>query len=131
MPKSQPAVAGVMIQENKILFLLRKKSPEADTWALPGGKIDFGETPIQALHRELEEELGIEATIGKLIGVTSFVDRPSAVHWISPIYLVPAWRGTPVLQEPHKHAEMTWFAPTQLPAPLMTPTREAMGFLGP
>jgi ADP-ribose pyrophosphatase YjhB (NUDIX family) len=117
------------MRDAQILFLHRKKSPEPGTWALPGGKIDFGETPVAALIRELHEELGIAATIGALVGVTSFVDKPSGIHWISPIYLVSAWEGVPDIQEPHKHAALDWFAPSALPHPLMTPTREAMGFL--
>jgi 8-oxo-dGTP diphosphatase len=126
---SQTAVAGVLRRDNKILFLHRKKNPESRTWALPGGKIDFGENPIDALIRELREEIGIEAEIGALIGVTSFVDMPSGIHWISPIYFVPVWRGEPAIQEPDKHGQLLWAAPSALPAPLMTPTREAMGFL--
>jgi 8-oxo-dGTP diphosphatase len=126
---SQPAVAGVLMQENKILFLHRKKSPEPGTWALPGGKIDFGETPVAALIRELREEIDIAAEIGPLVGVTSFVDALSGIHWISPIYRVSLWQGTPRIQEPDKHDGLIWADVHALPAPLMTPTREALGFL--
>ncbi len=125
---SQPAVAGVLLRDDKILFLHRKKMPEPGTWALPGGKIDFGETPVAALVRELREEIGIEADVGSLIGVTSFVDAPTGIHWISPIYLVPSWRGDPHIQEPEKHGGLVWASLDALPNPLMTPTTEALSW---
>lgn len=127
-PISQPAVAGVLLREAKILFLHRKKNPEPHSWALPGGKIDFGENPVDALIRELREEIGIEAEIGALIGVTSFVDAASGIHWISPIYLVPRWRGEPTIQEPEKHGDLVWASQDALPHPLMTPTAQVLSW---
>jgi 8-oxo-dGTP diphosphatase len=125
---SVPAVAAVLRHNNSILFLHRLKKPEPGTWALPGGKIDFGESPENALLRELNEELGINAIIGKLLGVTSFVDAISSTHWISPIYLVTSWTGTPSIQEPDKHDSLIWVSRTALPSPLMTPTAQVFAW---
>jgi 8-oxo-dGTP diphosphatase len=123
---SQPAVAAVLLRESQILFLHRKTSPEPGSWALPGGKIDFGETPEEACVRELAEELGILATVDALLGITSFVDAPSGIHWISPIYLVTQWHGEPCIQELEKHGAMLWTSLDALPQPLMTPTAQVV-----
>lgn len=62
-----PVVAGFLKKDGKILVGQRPESHSlAGQWEFPGGKIEPGETPEQALARELEEELGIEAKIGDL-----------------------------------------------------------------
>jgi 8-oxo-dGTP diphosphatase len=58
-------VAGLIFQEGKILVCQRTRHQTMPLkWEFPGGKIEDGEQPRDALHRELEEELGIDATIG-------------------------------------------------------------------
>ena len=59
-------VAGIIINQNKILIGKRKdKDIGGGKWEFPGGKIKIGETNSEALERELYEELGISAKIGK------------------------------------------------------------------
>ena len=59
-------VAGIIINQNKILIGKRKdKDIGGGKWEFPGGKIEIGETNSEALERELYEELGISAKIGK------------------------------------------------------------------
>jgi len=50
---------GIVIKEGKILLSLKKTGPYKDFWDLPGGKIEFGETPEETLKRELLEEVAI------------------------------------------------------------------------
>lgn len=58
-------VAALIIDDHRILACQRTRhQPMPLKWEFPGGKIEDGEQPRDALRRELEEELGIEATIG-------------------------------------------------------------------
>ena len=59
-------VAGIIINQNKILIGKRKDEDiGGGKWEFPGGKIEIGEANSEALERELYEELGISAKIGK------------------------------------------------------------------
>lgn len=58
-------VAAFIVQNGKVLVCQRTQhQPMALKWEFPGGKIETGEQPRDALRRELEEELGIHAVIG-------------------------------------------------------------------
>ncbi len=59
-------VAAALIMHNRRILICQrtKHQPMPLKWEFPGGKIERGEQPIDALRRELEEELGIDATVG-------------------------------------------------------------------
>ena len=57
--------AALIVREGEVLIGQRRPNqPMALLWEFPGGKIEPGESPQQALARELHEELGIQATVG-------------------------------------------------------------------
>jgi 8-oxo-dGTP diphosphatase len=61
-------VAALILRGSKILICQRRHDDTHGLqWEFPGGKVEPGETPSEALTRELREELGIEAVIGKEI----------------------------------------------------------------
>lgn len=76
---------GVCIAGGKVLLC----RPRNGSYSyLPGGHIEFGETGAEALAREVKEELGLDATVGELVGVdeSAFVQRRRRHAEISLVY---------------------------------------------
>jgi 8-oxo-dGTP diphosphatase len=64
-------IDAVIIKDNMILLIKRGAEPFKDYWALPGGHVDWDETIEDAVKREVKEELGVDATNLKQIGIYS------------------------------------------------------------
>jgi 8-oxo-dGTP diphosphatase len=63
--------AAVLLEGGRVLLTQRKSGGHlAGKWEFPGGKVESGEDPRRALARELEEELGIAASVGEVVDVT-------------------------------------------------------------
>lgn len=72
MMKTVRVVAAVIRKDNKIFATQRGYGEFKDGWEFPGGKIEEGETPEQALAREIKEELDTEIQVGKLIDTIEY-----------------------------------------------------------
>lgn len=70
--KTVRVVAAVIRKGNKIFATQRGYGEFKDGWEFPGGKIEEGETPEQALAREIKEELDTEIQVGKLIDTIEY-----------------------------------------------------------
>ena len=65
-------VRGVIIYEDKLLIVKHKQS---EFMALPGGHLEYGEDVITCLKRELVEELGVVPEVGRLLYISTFMDK--------------------------------------------------------
>lgn len=66
-------VVGLVIKKGKVLMVQRNEPEAKDAhlkWEFPGGKVDFGETPEQAVVREIQEETGIVCKVKRFLPVT-------------------------------------------------------------
>lgn len=105
-----PVVAALIKRENTLLLGLRPKGGSlAGLWEFPGGKIEAGEQPDQALARELKEELGIDAEIGPLRLATTHSYKE--INVLIMFYEINYWTGQP---QPLHHTELKWVTPSKI-----------------
>lgn len=74
--KTVKVVAAVIKKDNKIFATQRGYGELKDGWEFPGGKMEEGETPEEALRREISEELDIQVSVGSFIDTIEY-DYPA------------------------------------------------------
>ena len=70
--KTIHVVAAILIQDGRLLATQRGYGPWKDWWEFPGGKVEQGEEPREALRREMQEELAVDIEAGKLVASVEY-----------------------------------------------------------
>ena len=112
MPGKRIQVAvGILLRSEKQLLIQQRRMGTdcAGQWEFPGGKLEPGETPEQALRRELQEELNI--VIGEATFLTSLEHDYDHAHVSLHTYIIREWTGEP---EGLEGQEIAWGSPQQL-----------------
>ena len=102
-------VAAIIVQNQKVFATQRGYGDFKDGWEFPGGKIEAGETPEQALAREIREELNTEIEVGERLCTVEH-DYP-AFHLSMQCFLCRVISGDFVLRE---HEAARWLGSDEL-----------------
>jgi len=117
----QVGVGVIVVRAGLVLLGERTGSHGASTWALPGGHLEFGESPTDCAHREVLEETGLEVRNLHLGPFTSNVFAGEGKHYVTLFVLGHGPHGNPEVREPSKCLRWQWFAWSELPQPLFPP----------
>ncbi len=127
---------GVIIKDgNKILLGKRaidelaegfepQENNLRETWAMPGGKLEVGETLLECAKREIKEEVGIILNDLKLVSISD--DYKKSGNFLIIAFVSENFEGTPKTMEPDKIKEWQWFQLDNLPTPLFGPSEVAI-----
>jgi 8-oxo-dGTP diphosphatase len=106
--------------------LLARRPPGkalAGLWEFPGGKVENGERPEDALIRELKEELGIDVAEPCLAPLTFASHSYEAFHLLMPLYACRRWKGVAVAKEGQ---DLAWVRPNRMGEYPMPPADEPL-----
>lgn len=107
--KTIDVVAAIIEKNGKILLAQRDaSSDQAGLWEFPGGKVEAGESQPQALARELDEELGIIASVGNYVASNQWQQSERIIR-------LHAWRIEAYSGELQNrcHSDFVWVTPEQ------------------
>ena len=104
--------AGIIRRDDQVLAARRAAGPQAGLWELPGGKIKEGESPLEALRRELREELGCELAVAWLYDSVEF-DYPE-LHLSMDCFACNLAAGSEPQAKEEVHSELRWLSRGQI-----------------
>ena len=106
------AAVALFDADGRVLITQRPEGKSmAGLWEFPGGKLEQGETPEEALIRELREELAIETVESCLAPFTFASHAYSDFHLLMPLYVCRKWDGKIT---PMERQQIKWVEPTRL-----------------
>lgn len=125
---NQPQVGiGVFIfKDGKFLIGQRRGSHGESSWSVPGGHLEFGETPEQTAKREVKEETGLNIDNVRFGAVTNDIFEPEGKHYVT-LWMLSNWKsGEATIMEPDKFVDLKWIDFDSLPDPLFLPWQQLL-----
>jgi ADP-ribose pyrophosphatase YjhB (NUDIX family) len=112
---SKPCAGALIVQDKRVLLVLRAVEPFLGCWDIPGGFLEAGELPLDGMLREVKEETGLDVRVIDLLGV--YVDRydfeGDDFFTLNQYYVVEPAGG--MLHAADDVNEYRWFQLDQLP----------------
>ena len=108
-----PGSQALVERDGKVLLGRRRNNPSAGLWDIPGGFVDEPEHPLDALHRELREETGLEIEPTEFLGI--WMQEYNARNVLCLTWLARSVGGEERAGD--DLVELRWFGPDELPEP--------------
>ncbi len=115
-------VAVFVKKDGKVLLQKRIGAHGAHTWGLPGGHMEYGETPEQTAAREAKEEVNVEIEKARVVGITNDFMPHDQKHYIT-IFMEAEYSGGEIKSNDSSVSEIKWCKPDNLPSPLFIPLK--------
>jgi len=111
-PRTRMLVVAALIRRGGRILLSRRRADQAmpHLWEFPGGKVESGEAPTDALTREVKEELGCPVEVGRIDEVVFHAYPTFDLYML--VYACRVLEGEP---QPVAVAEIAWLTPEELP----------------
>lgn len=118
-------VACALVDADRRVLIAQRPADKqmGGLWEFPGGKVEFGETPEQAIIRELAEELAVDTKEACLAPLSFASYGYHSFHLLMPLYVCRKWQGTPQARE---HQALKWVRPQKLHEFEMPPADEPL-----
>jgi len=118
------AACALIDSDGRVLLTQRPEGKAlAGLWEFPGGKLEAGETPEEALLRELEEELGVRTKVACLAPLTFASHSYDEFHLLMPLFVCRRYEGVP---EGREGQAIRWVRPKQMRDYPMPPADEPL-----
>lgn len=87
-----------LIKDDRVLMAMKKRGHGEGKWNGPGGKLEPGETPLEAAAREVQEEIGVTPLLRRQLGIVTYHD-PEFGNFSAHVFRCTSWKGEPVETE--------------------------------
>lgn len=105
--------AAIIITDGRILLVAHKKNGRV-YWLLPGGGVEYGESMVEALHREVKEEIGIDVAVNEPALMCDSIDPSGKRHIINICFLCDHRGGEPVVGSERRLFDCGYFSSDDL-----------------
>lgn len=101
-------VEAVIFDSNQVLLVKPSRGYNKDHWTLPGGFLVYGETPEEAVRREVEEEVGVKPETVELLNVYSAIGSKNSYQWVIFYFSAEFPGDIRGLQPKHEIKQLNW-----------------------
>jgi len=112
------AVIALISANEKVLLVRRAVNPGKGLWSLPGGYMDAGEMPTEALQREVDEEVGLAISVDEMLAIFPMENEEGKRVGIVLAFQAQVVGGDLQVYAQDDVSEAAWFAPRHIPSDL-------------
>lgn len=118
-----PGVGVAVISNGRVLLIQRGRGAQVGKWAVPGGKVDLGESLRETAVREVHEETGLEIDLGEAVWVGESIGPGDPPEWhYTLVDFVAAVKGDPSAKPADDAADLRWVTLDEARTMDLTPT---------